>query len=102
MADYGLGHGSGPARLSSKLSRALAGGESYSHPDFPRSLCPSARSPPRPPRPLHPRPGVRQALCRGCQGNPDSDWLPRHVHKRVHRDPGLSAHQGPGLPSCLL
>lgn len=54
MADYGLGHGSGPARLSSKLSRALAGGESYSHPDFPRSLCPSARSPPAPHAPSIP------------------------------------------------
>ena len=48
MADYGLGHGSGPAWLSSQLSRALAGGESCSHPDFPQSLCPCAWSPPAP------------------------------------------------------
>lgn len=48
--------------------------------------------------------GGRQALCRGCQGNPDSDWLPRHVHRRVHSDSLLSGHQASGLPasSCNL
>ena len=97
----------------------------------PALLCPSASSPlpmrpsawlcpcHHPPRPaplwlphamplcwLCPPPGGggRQALCRGCQGNPDSDWLPRHVHKRVHSDSLLSGHQASGLPasSCNL